>query len=237
MRLRVSVALAAYNGERFIEDQICSILKQLRNDDEVVISDDNPHSVMSNLVKDLAKKDNRIKYIEGPCKGFIKNFENAIKHTTGDVVFLCDQDDVWLEDKVKTVMKEFKDGADVVLHNASITDSNLNMIEESFFKKNGSELGLLKNIIKNSYMGCCMAFKSEMKNCILPFPKDIPMHDQWIGIVAEKLEKKIVLIQKPLIYYRKHGNNVTGGKTTTIQKIKWRLNIIKNILRKKEDNL
>lgn len=230
--MKVSIALAVYNGEKYIKAQLDSVLKQLRKDDEVIISDDNPGSEMSLLVKKIAENDSRIKYIEGPGKGVIKNFENAIKNTTGDVVFLCDQDDIWLDDKVKIVMKEIDNGADVVLHNAIITDADLSSEGLSFFDKNKSKIGLVKNIIKNSYMGCCMAFKSELKKDILPFPENIPMHDQWIGTVAEKLKYKVTLVDKPLIYYRQHGNNVTGGKTSLGDKIKWRMNITKNILGK-----
>ncbi|NCD03262.1 MAG: glycosyltransferase family 2 protein [Clostridia bacterium] len=229
--MKISVALAAYNGEKYIEKQLESILKQLRSGDEVIVSDDCPSSAMSDLVKSIVNSDARVKYIEGPSKGVIKNFENAIKNSTGDVIFLCDQDDVWLDDKVQSVMKEIENGADLVLHDAIVTDANLNHICESFFEKHKSKLGLLNNIFKNSYMGCCMAFKSEIKASILPFPNGLPMHDQWIGLIAEK-KYKVKLLNKPLILYRVHGENVTGGKTKLTNKIKWRINICKNLLRK-----
>lgn len=229
--MKISVALAAYNGEKYIEKQINSILCQIRNDDEIIVSDDNPGSEMSKLVKQMAESDSRIKYIEGPSQGVIKNFENAIKHTTGDVIFLCDQDDVWLEDKVLYVMREIESGADLILHDAIVTDAELNTVCDSFFRKNFSKEGLINNIVKNSFMGCCMAFKSKLKDDILPFPNKIPMHDQWIGLVAQK-KYNVKFINKPLILYRVHGNNLTGGKTKLNQKIKWRINLCKNLIRK-----
>lgn len=229
--MKISVALAAYNGEKYIEQQINSILSQIRAEDEIIVSDDNPNSEMSKLVKNMAESDSRIKYIEGPSQGVIKNFENAIEHTTGDVIFLCDQDDVWVEDKVISVMREIDNGADLVLHDSIVTDENLNAKYNSFFKKNGSREGLFKNIYKNSYMGCCMAFKSKLKKDILPFPKNIPMHDQWIGLVAQK-RYKVKFLNKPLILYRLHGDNLTGGKTKLSQKIQWRINICKNLIGK-----
>lgn len=230
-KLKISVALAAYNGEKYIEQQINSILSQIRIDDEIIVSDDNPNSPMSSLVKQIAESDSRIKYIEGPSQGVIKNFENAISHATGDVIFLCDQDDVWVDDKVLYVMREIEGGADLVLHDAIVTDAELNPTCNSVFEKNRTKPGLIKNIIKNSYMGCCMAFRSELKSDILPFPANLPMHDQWIGLIAQK-KYKVKIIDKPLILYRIHGNNVTGGKAKLSTKVKWRINICKNIIRK-----
>lgn len=230
--MKISVVIAAYNGEKFIEQQLDSILKQLKQEDEIIVSDDNPNSVMSNLVKDISKRDNRVKYVEGKGQGLIKNFQNAIEHSTGDVIFLSDQDDVWLDNKVRLVMQEFESGADLVLHNATVADENLKPTSQTSFEQHDSKSGYLKNIIKNSFMGCCMAFKSEMKDLILPFPDDIPMHDQWIGLVALQNKKNVVLIDTPLIYYRRHGGNVTSRKVSVSQKIEWRKNLIKNLKRK-----
>lgn len=227
----VSVALAAYNGEKYIRQQLESVLKQLEENDEVVISDDNPDGGTYSAVKDLIESDSRIKYIHGPKKGVIKNFENAIKNTKGDYIFLCDQDDVWLEGKVNALKAELEGGALVVMHDAIITDENLNSVENSFFKFNGSQKGYLKNIIKNSYIGCCMAFSSKLKEKILPFPEKLPMHDQWIGLMGEK-SGKVSFVDKPYIYYRRHEGAVTGGKTSFKQKLMWRINIILALTKK-----
>ncbi|MBQ7595531.1 MAG: glycosyltransferase, partial [Clostridia bacterium] len=192
----VSVVIAAYNGEKYICEQLDSVLAQLGEDDEVIISDDNPYKETYNSVKDHIESDGRIKYIAGPGKGVIKNFENAIKESAGDYIFLCDQDDVWLDGKVAAVLKEFSSGAAVVMHDAIITDEKLNPVEQSFFEFRGTGTGLIKNIIKNSYIGCCMAFSKELKPYILPFPDNLPMHDQWIGLMGEKYGK-VSLIYKP----------------------------------------
>jgi len=227
--IKVSVALAAYNGEKFIEEQLNSILSQLSLGDEVIVSDDNPGSEMSKLVLELSKKDPRIKYIKGPSKGVIANFENALSHVSGDVVFLSDQDDVWLPGKVSAVLAEIEKGASLVMHDAKVVDAELGTINESFFELHGSGTGLIKNIIRNTYIGCCMAFTRELLLECLPFPKDIPMHDQYIALMAEKKGLKISLIDKQYLLYRQHGNNVTGGKTTIMQKLNFRKNIIKAI--------
>ncbi|MBQ7956647.1 MAG: glycosyltransferase family 2 protein [Clostridia bacterium] len=228
---KISVALAAYKGEKFIEEQLDSILFQLKENDEIIVSDDLPGGETEQIVRAFAQKDARVKYIEGPRKGLIKNFENAIKNCTGDYIFLCDQDDVWLPDKVEQVTEKFDEGFSLVLHNAMVTDTSLKITDTSFFTSHGTKTGFLANILKNSYMGCCMAFKSELCGKILPFAEDIPMHDQWIGLIAEK-SGKVCLIEKPLILYRRHGNNMTGGKTSLKQKIIWRISIVQKVLKR-----
>ncbi len=226
--MKVSVALAAYNGEKYIEEQLRSILTQLRADDEVIVSDDNPSGGTKAVVDRIG--DPRIRYVEGPGKGVIKNFEYAISQTTGDVIFLSDQDDVWLPGKVAACVREIEDGALLVLHDAKITDENLNVLEESFFEKNGSAPGFLKNIKKNSYMGCCMAFSSSLKDAVLPFPDNLPMHDQWIGLIAER-KGKVKFLYTPYLLYRRSGDSLTGNPTSLMQKIKWRVSIIKDVIR------
>lgn len=228
----ISVAMAAYKGEKYIKPQLESVLSQLCSSDEVIVSDDDSTDSLKTYLS-ANFDDSRIKYIRGPGAGVVKNFENAIMHCSGDIIFLCDQDDVWLPDKVSAVTKAL-DGCTLVLHDAYVTDEDLDITCESFFKAHGSGTGYLKNIIRNSYMGCCMAFRSELIPYILPFPDDIPMHDQWIGLAAEK-HCKVKLLDKQLIYYRKHGNNVTGGKTSAKQKMIWRIRLIRDIRRNNID--
>ena len=229
--MKISVALAAYKGEQYIAEQIESILTQLGENDEIVVSDDYPKGKTKDTVLSLASKDNRIRYIEGEGKGVVKNFENALRNCSGDVIFLCDQDDVWLPDKVESVMTEIRNGACLVLHDASVTDADLNITDESYFSSHGSNASLIGNMIKNSFVGCCMAFTKELMSETLPFPAEIPMHDWWIALVALKKNRRTVLLNKPLILWRRHGDNVTGGKTTFAQKVMWRLKIISSLAR------
>ncbi|MBQ3136362.1 MAG: glycosyltransferase family 2 protein [Clostridia bacterium] len=232
----ISVALAAYKGEKYIEAQIRSILPQLSYGDEIIVSDDRPGGMTEKIVKKIAAEDSRVVWVEGKSKGVVSNFVNAIRYCKGDKIFLCDQDDVWLPDKVKRVMEAFDEGYDLVLHNAYITDGELNITDYSFFEKRGSKKGVIRNIFKNSYMGCCMAFDRKLLKKIMPMPRSIPMHDQWIGIIAE-IYGKVKFLDLPLIYYRVHGGNVTGGKTTFKQKIEWRryliLKLYKRVMFKK----
>ena len=225
----ISVALAAYEGEAYIEAQLRSILPQLAHDDEIIVSDDKPGGATERIVRRVMADDPRVLYVEGKGQGVVANFVNAIRHCRGDKIYLCDQDDVWLPDKVRQVTEAFENGATLVLHNAYVTDKDLNITDYSFFALRGSKPGFLRNIVKNSYMGCCMAFDRSLLKKIMPMPKHLPMHDQWIGLMGEKYGK-VAFLDAPLIYYRRTGNNVTGGETTTKQKLQWRRYLIRRLI-------
>ncbi|MBQ8029100.1 MAG: glycosyltransferase family 2 protein [Clostridia bacterium] len=227
----ISVAMAAYKGEKYIEDQIRSILPQLSHEDEIVVSDDKPGGVTETVVRRLMQEDERIVYVEGRGRGVVANFTNAIRYCRGDKIFLCDQDDVWLPEKVKRVTEAFENGATLVLHNAYVTDEKLNITAYSFFDERGSKKGIIRNLLKNSYMGCCMAFDRKLLKKIMPIPRHIPMHDQWIGLMGE-IYGKVTLIDTPLIYYRVHGDNVTAGKkeSSLSQKLRWRRYITRRLV-------
>lgn len=227
--MKISVALAAYKGERYIAEQLNSILCQLGENDEIIVSDDFPAGKTREAVAEI--HDKRIRYIEGQGKGVVRNFENALNACTGDVIFLSDQDDVWMPDKVQKVLAEIRNGADLVFHDAAVTDGSLNITDPSFFAVHGSNASFAKNLIRNSFVGCCMAFTRKVMADSLPFPNELPMHDWWIALAAMKKGYKTVLLPESLIKWRRHGENVTGGKTSTVQKIKWRLKILLSVAR------
>lgn len=204
--INISVAMATYNGEKYLKEQIDSILKNLTDSDELIISDDGSTDQTSSIVKEYQKKYSQIKLIEGPKNGIKQNFVNAISHCKGKYIFLSDQDDIWLENKVNSILPLFLEN-DLVVHDCIIVDSSLNEIEPSFFEYRGSGKGIFKNIYKNTYIGCCMAFKRELVEFILPIPNNIEMHDQWIGIITEKTKKKVNFLQEKLIKYRRHEEN------------------------------
>ncbi len=208
MREKISVALASYNGEKYIAEQIESILKNLSEDDELIISDDNSTDGTRTIVEGF--KDTRIHLYDGPCLGVKKNFENAIKACTGRYIFLSDQDDIWEGGKTEAVLKAFETyHCPVVVHDCSIVDESGNVIEPSFYEYRKSGPGVIKNFWKNTYIGCCMAFDSTMlKEKILPIPNDIEMHDQWIGMLGDRCGKNVFISEK-LIKYRRHSDTET----------------------------
>lgn len=162
IRQSVSVALAAYNGEPYIHDQIDSILCQLGPNDELIISLDPSRDRTRTIIEMIQKKDHRVKLIEGPGQGLIKNFENAIRHANNDIIFLSDQDDLWKPDKVNCVLEAMKDERVLcTLHDAQVVDQDLSCIQSSVFASTRPSISFFKNSIKNSFMGCCMAFRKH----------------------------------------------------------------------------
>ena len=217
-----SVAMAFYNGAKYIDEQISSILDNMEDADELIISVDDASDGSETILQNWTQKDPRIRIVKGPGKGVVKNFENAIRHCHGDIIFLSDQDDVWKENKIQKVEKVFEDSkVTAVVHNGQIVDENLSLLGETTFEWRDSGPGFWKNMKKNSYIGCCMAVRRSALKRILPIPDNIWIHDQWIGLLAEQLGK-VVFIEEPLIYYRRHGGNVTelthGSITSMIKK-------------------
>ena len=211
--IRISVAMATYNGEKYLKEQLESILVNLKENDELIISDDGSTDGTREIIYKYLENDNRIKLFDGPKNGVKQNFANAINKCSGEYIFLADQDDIWYDNKVEEVLNVFKAEMDVtlVVHNCKIVNEKLEELDKNFFEYRKSGIGIFKNILKNTYIGCCMAFKKEMKNNILPIPKDIEMHDQWIGILNEKYGNSFFL-NKELLMYRRHENNVSQMK-------------------------
>ena len=229
----ISVCVATYNGEKYLQEQLDSILIQLAPDDELIISDDFSTDKTRNIL-DSYRADPRIKLLEGPQKGIIKNFEHAIKQASGDLIFLADQDDVWLPDKVADTKAKFdeKKETQVVISDLRIVDEQLEVIEPSYFAYRNVKVGFLRNVLKNKYIGAGMAFRRELKPAILPFPQAIPMHDMWIGAMAGN---RIELIDKQLTLYRRHEKNASEIKTSASfgQQFVWRWGFIRSLFMRK----
>ena len=227
----ISVCIATYNGERFIREQIDSILRQMSSDDEIIVSDDGSTDNTISIINSI--DDKRIRVIEGPRKQSpTSNFECALKASKGDFIFMSDQDDVWKPNKVNICM-EWLQRYDCVVSDAEVTDSSLNPLYPSLYAIMQVRQGRIYNTIwKNGYTGCCMAFRRNVLEASLPFPKDIPMHDIWIGNVAA-YKYNVKFIPDTLIYFRRHEDttscNGKGSKYSIWQQMKFRWSVIKNI--------
>lgn len=232
----ISVCIATYNGEKYIKAQLLSILNQLQNDDEVVISDDCSSDRTVEIVMGIGSPHVHV-YKNTGEHGYTPNFENALRLAKGEVIFLSDQDDIWKDDKVKTVLSYLKQ-YDMVISDATVLDANKSVIADSFFSLRHPYRSFWGNILKFGYLGCCMAFKRELLNEALPFPKDHKMctHDNWLFLIG-KLFYKTKVTDERLIYYCRHdGNTSTGGLSATTSlsfKIRYRLYLIVNLIYRK----
>lgn len=231
----ISVCMATYNGERFIKEQIDSILPQLSQDDELIISDDGSTDRTLEII--ASYKDERIKVFhhkKNPeyarikhCKNFYyatSNFENALKHAKGDYIFLSDQDDIWKSDKKEKMLKALSDSeADCVMCNFSVIDEFGSLKIDKGFEKNPVGKSLVWKILKSRLIGSSMCFSCRILKTALPFPRNLIAHDLWIGC----LSKKIIFIDAPLTLYRRYDGNVSAGidksKNTLFFKIQYRI--------------
>lgn len=229
-----SVCMATFNGGRFIKDQISSILSQIDYNDELIISDDSSTDDTISIIKGFHER--RIILLENNrFRDPIKNFENALKFARGKFIFLSDQDDIWLDHKYRDTVGLLQK-YNLVISDSIVTDEGLNTIQPSFFQFLHSGPGILKNVLKTTYYGSCMAFRQDLLQHALPFPdtKEIG-HDLWIGLVAE-MTGKVHFCKNAMILYRRHGNTSTQtgigkSKRTLFAKARGRFIIIKHILR------
>lgn len=213
----ISVCIPTYNGEKYIKRQLETILSQLTEKDEVIISDDSSSDKTIELINSF--NDRRIKILSGNSfHSPIYNLENALRQAKGDIIFLSDQDDEWCSDKVRICLDKLNE-SDLVVHDAVVVDGSNNIISESFFSLNKSKKGKYYNLIKNGYIGCCMAFNRKVLEYALPFPGNLPMHDLWIGNVAAFKCNRVLFIKDKLIMYKRHGNNTSNAGEKSKRKI------------------
>ena len=208
--------MATYNGQKYIKEQIDSILCQLGENDELVISDDHSSDATVDIINSYKDKRIRLFYNE-LTKGVTHNFENALQKSRGEIVFLCDQDDVWLPGKLSKMTKFMLDGNyDVVECSCTLVDKDLNIIKENYYSNDFPQVkSVWRNFVKNSWLGCCMAFKRNVFEAASPFPPKVSAHDLWLCLFMQ-LHYKCGYMQEPMQLYRRHSNTVSfaGGKST-----------------------
>lgn len=221
----ISVCLTTYNGEKYIKEQLNSILIQLSEGDEIIISDDG--STDNSIAILESYNDSRIKIYLNNFKSVVRNFEFVICQSKGDLIFLSDQDDIWDRSKIKEYLSVFSkdDKTTLVISDLQLIDKDGNFIQREFYRKKFTSK-LSTNLIQNNFIGCSIAFRKEVKNYVLPFPKSLAMHDWWIGSCSI-IFGKVEFIDKKLLYYRRHDDNFTReGGAKLLTKLIWRVNLI-----------
>lgn len=224
MQEKVDVLMATYNGEKYIKEQIDSILNQTYKNIQLIISDDCSTDKTREILKQYEQNDNVKIFYQEKNLGYIKNFEFLLKNVESDLYMLSDQDDVWKKEKIeKSVEKLKKENLDFVFGDLEVVDQNLNTIYESFDeymkidRKINKCIGSYKmQYLYNCVTGCTILSKKEHLNKVLPLPatSKYMVHDYWIGLIVS-LNGKIGYIKEKYIKYRQHGNNQVGtGKET-----------------------
>ena len=228
-KLSVSVCLASYNGERYIEEQIMSIISQFQEGDELIVSDDGSKDRTCEIVQELSRRYSAINLVSGPRMGFSCNFGNAASYAKNDIVMYSDQDDIWNSDKLSIVCECFEKNPEctTILHSMSTFDENIE--EDTNMFPIIYHSGVIRNFIKSSYWGCCIAVRNEFLKKFLPFRDYCVGHDQLTGLMSEQYGKVIFLDQK-LIHHRVHGDNTSLKRKTIPQMIEFRYKLFGDLL-------
>ena len=216
---RVDILLATYNGERFLKEQIESILTQTYRNFRLLISDDCSTDRTWNILNYYAGLDNRILIHRNERNvGIVNNFEFLLKQVQSEFFMFSDQDDVWKIDKIeKSINKIKQDNAGLVHTDLEVVDENLNTIAPSFWTlkkiKTRVEHSNFESLYLNNFVtGCTILARSDYIYRVLPFPKDDEhfIHDYWTALLISNCDK-ITYIDEPLVKYRQHGNNSVGS--------------------------
>lgn len=220
---RVSVCMATCNGADYIREQLDSILDQLEADDEVIICDDMSTDATCAIIQSYT--DLRIKYFRNSKRlGHVQNFCNAITLASGEYIALSDQDDIWVKSRLLKMVQLLK-----TLPKYSLVIGGFSFIDEQG-KSTGSTVLLgnspsfmllqLLNIFlgKAKYYGCNYLFSSDLREKILPIPKSIEAHDNWIAMNA-CLYGRIGHLDEDTLMHRLHNNNLTPKSRRALTKI------------------
>ena len=230
----ISVCMATYNGEKYIKEQLASILHQLRPEDEVIISDDSSPDGTVGIIRDF--NDQRIRLLENNTfYSPIYNFENALKHVKGKIIALSDQDDVWLANKLEVVRQQLgskQDRPALIMMDGYIIDAEGKRTGQTMFERKKPQNGVGVNIFDNTFTGCALAFTRPLLEIALPFPKGIPMHDSWLGLLALN-HGEVDFVNEKTMEYRRHDVNVSRWQRNPLVQIRWRVVLAWNLWKRR----
>lgn len=214
--MNVDILMAVYNGEKYIAQQIESIINQSYPNWTLHIRDDASTDSTRVIIRQYAGKyPDKIKFFSNlENSGSPKaNFFELIRNSDADVIFTCDQDDIWERDKIEITLKEFENTTKPLLVHSDlkVIDNENNVLFDSMIKTqhiNISRTGLNQLLVQNIVTGCTMAFNKALADLLVE-PELMPVHDWWIAATAS-IFGSIKFIDKPTIKYRKHNDNACG---------------------------
>ncbi|WP_218914883.1 glycosyltransferase family 2 protein [Thermodesulfobium narugense] len=221
--------MSTYNGEKYLREQIDSILNQTYTDWRLIIRDDGSTDKTLQIIEEYVKKfSEKINLIKDNKKhlGPQMSYFELLNHSSAEYIMFCDQDDFWLPYKIETTLTKMKDleriypNKPVLVHSGlKVVDENLRVISDSFWKYqklNPNLKSLCNLLIQNNVTGCTIMINKKLKNFLKVFPQNMIMHDWWIALVASAFGT-IGHIDEPLVLYRQHDRNDTGAKKYSVK--------------------
>lgn len=224
----VDILVTTYNTkEKYLREQIETIIKQTHKNINIYISDDkSTDENVAKILQEYAKKDNRIKlFIQPENLGYNKNFEFLLKQSTADYIMFSDHDDSWYTDKVEKSLKKIKkENVDMVYCNCKLVDENGDVLEDNYFKYKNVPLIKKPNklcISRCVGIGCSQIITKDVKEKMIPFKEEVMAHD-WLAAFIASEGKGITYIEEALFDYRLHTTNVFGGRSLNQNITKWK---------------
>lgn len=222
--INVAILLSTYNGEKFLEEQIDSILLQSYKNWSLYIRDDGSSDNTINIINTYTKNNTNIHFInDTKRKGACMSFMWLLNEINSDYYMFCDQDDVWLPNKIEIsintiIAAEKKSDIPIILHtDLIIVDKEKRIISNSFWKYTKLKQNYLSQFnylgVCNGVTGCTMMLNNKAKQIAFPISSKAPMHDYWIALKVSQ-SGKIIYLDTPTILYRQHGKNEVGAKST-----------------------
>lgn len=213
MNNKISIAMATYNGENYLREQLDSLYAQTYIPDEIVVVDDCSTDNTKIILEEYHQKYGLIYYINESTLGVNKNFEKSLSLCSNNYISICDQDDVWLPHKIETIYKKLlsieSDLPALVSSTKIDVDAGLNKIETTIIDSKDSD-SYSTTLLGHHSSGCTMMMNRALLKYILPIPSDSKMlYDIYIGLIAAMVGNKYN-IAEPLMYYRHHASNVCG---------------------------
>lgn len=228
--LNLAIIMATYNGEKYLKEQLDSILNQTYDNFILYIRDDNSTDDTRNIINEyILKFPNKIvevkddKISKGACSNFLYALEYVYNLNNHNIFMFSDQDDVWLREKIEITLNEYKrhenkDKPILLFTDAYVADKNLNITNKSFIKHSNLRSDYIKfnnYLIQNNALGCTICINKNLVDLIKFDIKNIVMHDWYFALIASSLGE-VVFINKPTMYYRQHDNNIYGAKKLRI---------------------
>ena len=217
----VDILLATYNGEKYLAEQLDSILSQTHTQWRLLIRDDDSSDSTLDIIQEyIGRYPSQIILIQDNEKnlGAYQNFARLLQEASSDYVMFCDQDDVWLETKIEETLKAMIDNertdTPLLVHtDLVVVDEKLQTLHPSFVKKmriNVKRDRFNQLLMRNIATGCTMMINRPLLDLILPLPEKGVIHDWWIVLVAS-IYGHIIYLDRATILYRQHGNNTIGA--------------------------
>ena len=226
--MKINIVMSTYNGEQFLAEQIDSIQQQTFKDWQLLIRDDGSSDQTPEIIKSFVAQDPRIVFINEHDRenfGVIKNFFTLIKHDKADYYFFSDQDDVWLEDKLETMLaaaRQYPDQLPLIVYtDLCVVDQNLQVMNQSMIRSQSHHANteLVQELTENTVTGGVAMINHALAERWRTLD-NIIMHDWYLAVLATAIGK-LVYIDQPGELYRQHDNNVLGARTFTKRLKTW----------------